>query len=157
MVLVPIFIIQKKFRKNYSQSDKDHFISLKNPQILHINLPNIKKKKKYNIETIYEITQLYSFEGLHINENTREKNIQQKTANFTYLPQSPNRSPQNISEKPQKQIGRKHRQNRKLKKKSESLYPKSKKSHNNHNHLVLEINQEEIMNPLFNNFNNLHD
>ena len=49
----------------------------------HINLTNIIKKKQYNIEAIRKLTQLYSFEGLHIIENIRDKNIQQKTANST--------------------------------------------------------------------------
>ena len=60
-----------------------------------------------------ELTNIYSLTGLHIVDETKEKNDQKVSANFNHLLLSSKIIPNELSQKSQKQIVHKQRNNRK--------------------------------------------
>ena len=85
----PIFFYKKHLKKLQHSQRGQFQIKKKNIKISHINFKITKKQKitqqRNNLWPYYpkeyahrELTQRYSFTGLHINDKTTETNIQQK-------------------------------------------------------------------------------
>ena len=77
----------KKTIANYTNTYRRHIETYRSQQTnsaTNFFLPHYPEEYAFR-----ELTQLYSFTGLHLVDNITENNNQQKTTHFSHLPQTP--------------------------------------------------------------------